>query len=245
MEWQDEAVILRVQRHSEAHAVVTVLTAEHGRHLGLVHGGASRRMTPILQPGNAVRAVWRARLSDHLGALSVELVRDRVSPLFEDAEALLALTSVCALTAQALPEREPVPGLFAGLEVLLDAMDDPDLWPALLIRWELGLLETMGFGLDLSKCAVTGSFDDLTHVSPRTGRAVSRGAAEPYRDKLLALPPFLLSAQLGAPTRAQIAQGLSLTGYFLARHVFGAKHEPVPDARLRLADRFEDGGTAL
>ncbi len=238
MEWTDDAIILGARRHGEAHAVLTVLSHTHGRHLGLVHGGGSRRVAPGLQPGNEVRIAWRARLADQLGAFSVDVTCDHASPLLDTPDALLALTSVCALAANALPEREPTPGLYEGFRVLLAAFETPEIWPAVLVRWELGLLEVMGFGLDLGKCAVTGSRDDLTHVSPRTGRAVCREAAAPYRDRLLILPPFLLSSQAGAPTRADIGHGLALTGHFLAHHVFGLKGEPLPEPRERLALRL-------
>ncbi len=240
MEWTDEAIVLGVRAHGEAHAVLTVFARAQGRHLGLVHGGASRKTRPLLQPGNLLKVQWRARLADHLGTFSVELLHDRASLLLDDRKALLALTAVCALAAGALPEREPAPGLYDGMEVLLSAFDKPEVWPAVLIRWELGLLEVMGFGLDLNRCAVTGSYDDLTHVSPKSGRAVSHEAAKPYLDKLLPLPPFLLASQAGAPSPQDIANGLRLTGHFLARHVFAVKNEPLPEARLRLAEALAE-----
>ncbi len=237
IEWNDDGIVLGLRSHGEGHAIAMLLTAAHGLRLGLVYGGASRRMAPILQPGNGVRAVWRARLEDQLGRLSVEPTLDRAGALITDGFALLGLNAVCTVAAGALPEREPAPGVHEGLTILLDALDTPDLWPALMVRWELGLLDTLGFGLDLSRCAVTGTADDLTHVSPRTGRAVSREAAKPYADKLLPLPPFLLSRQMAVQPR-DVSDGLRLTGHFLARQVFHQKDRPLPEARIRLADKL-------
>ncbi len=239
IEWQDDAIILGSRGHGEVHAIVTLLSGERGVWKGLVHGGMSRRIAPALQPGNLVRASWRARLEDQLGTVGVELVRERISGILDDGAALCALNAVCAVAAGALPEREAAPGAFEGLNVVLETLSQGDeVWPALLIRWELGLLESLGFGLDLSRCAVTGQQDDLTHVSPRTGRAVCAEAAGPYIDKLLVLPPFLLSRQM-AVTPEDRRHGLRLTGHFLARHVFEARNLPLPDARLRLAARFD------
>lgn len=240
MEWSDDAIVLGSKRHGDAHSVLTVLAHHHGRHLGLVHGGASRRLMPILQPGNGVRVTWRARLSDQLGSFHVELDRDRASAALYNPDALLGLLAACTIASEALAEREPVPAVYEGMAVLLDAFESPDLWPALMVRWELGLLEVLGFGLDLSRCAVTGTRDDLTHVSPRSGRAVCREAARPYLHKLLALPPFLLGSQTGTPSPRDIADGLSLTGRFLADSIFGLKGQPLPDARARLGRRFAD-----
>ncbi|MGF1457169.1 MAG: DNA repair protein RecO [Alphaproteobacteria bacterium] len=237
MEWNDDGLVLGVRAHGEGHAIAVLLTAAHGLRSGLVYGGASRRMAPVLQPGNGVRAVWRARLEDQLGRFSIEPVLDRAGRLMTDGFALLGLNAACTVAAGALPEREPAPGVFEGLGILLDALEDAEIWPALMVRWELGLLESLGFGLDLSRCAVTGTADDLTHVSPRTGRAVSREAALPYRDKLLPLPPFLLSRQMVARP-GDVADGLQLTGYFLTRLVFHPRDLPLPDARRRIVDRL-------
>ncbi len=237
MEWTDEGIVLGARPHGEGHAVLSLLTAEHGLRMGLVRGGGSRRMAPVLEPGNTVRAMWRARLEDQLGQFTIEPIRERASALVLDGMGLAGLNAACAVAAGALPEREPAPGVHEGFAVLLDALEVNEVWPAVLVRWELGLLESVGFGLDLTRCAVTGSRDDLTHVSPRSGRAVSREAAAPYADKLLVLPPFLLSRQM-AVERPDIAHGLALTGYFLTRHVFGAKNRPLPDARARLEDQF-------
>lgn len=245
IEWECEATVLALRPFGEGHAIVTVLSAEQGVASGLVQGGAGRRAAPVLQPGNRVAVRWRARLADQLGRMNVEPLKDRASRLFHDRLGLAGLTAVCAVTAGALPEREPAPGVDAGLEVLLDVLERPEIWPAVFVRYELGLLEALGFGLDLSRCAVTGSRDDLTHVSPRSGRAVSREAAEPYKDRLLVLPPFLLASQMPGPDPAEVVQGLDLTAYFLARHGFEARNVPLPEARQRLRDRFaalqEDG----
>ncbi len=239
IEWKDEAIVLGARPHGEGNAVLIALGATKGLWRGLVRGGASRRMAPVLQPGNTVEATWRARLEDQLGQFTVEPVAERASALMGTADALAGLNAVCALAAGGLPEREPMPGPYAGLAILLDRMDSPELWPALMVRWEMGLLEALGFGLDLSRCAVTGSRDGLTHVSPRTGRAVCADAATPYLDKLLPLPPFLLSRQMSI-LPGDVRDGLLLTGHFLARHVFAAQNRPLPEARLRLADRFAE-----
>lgn len=238
MQWTDDGIVLTVSKHGEGHVVLGLLTREHGRHLGYVRGGGSSRSAPALQPGNLLEARWHSRLSENLGSFQVDLITPFGARILDDAPALRALSSVCALSAKALPEREPAYGVFEGLQVLLGVLDQPDIWPAVLVRWELGLLEHLGFGLDLSKCAVTGSRDDLTHVSPRTGRAVCREAAEPYLDKLLPLPLFLLTAQGGQPDARAVHHGLRLTGHFLQKCVFGLQNNPLPDARARLQDKF-------
>jgi DNA repair protein RecO (recombination protein O) len=184
---------------------------------------------------------YRARTSDQLGSAALEPVGEGPAALFDDRVALAGLASAAAVAAGALPEREPHPGAFLGLEALLDSLASPDIWPAVYVRFEAGLLADLGFGLDLSKCAVTGSADDLVYVSPRTGRAVSAAAGEAYKDRLLALPPFLLSAQ-GGLGAGDIAAGLAITGHFLERFVFAPLNRPLPPARLWLGDRLADAG---
>lgn len=236
MEWRDEGIILSVRRHGENGAVVSLLTRAHGRHAGLVRGGQSRRMKGMLQPGNRVEGTWRARLEEHLGALTLEPVTSHAAALMMDPGRLAALSSALALVEAGLPEREAHGEIFENLAALLVALED-DGWPETYIRWEIGLLADLGFGLDLSACAATGVTEDLTFVSPKTGRAVSTEAAAPYADRLLPLPAFLLGPP-GPAVAADRAQALRLTGHFLARHVLEPNGRTLPDARARLERRF-------
>ena len=174
MEWSDHGIILSARPHGESSVIVEALTRAHGRHAGLVRGGASRRMRGTLEPGNEVAVHWSARLAEHLGNFTIELTRPRAAEMISNPLSLAGLSAVCAMAQMTLPEREPHASIFEGLLVLLDAMGATEFWPALLARWELGLLDELGFGLDLSRCAATGALDDLVYVSPRTGRAVSR-----------------------------------------------------------------------
>jgi DNA repair protein RecO (recombination protein O) len=238
MDWSDEGFILSAKPHGENALIVSLLTLEHGRHSGLVRGGASSRSRGIYQPGNLVRAQWRARLVEHLGTYRCELTKSIAAGYLHDPLRLLALSAATILIDVALPEREPVPYLFGTLEGLLTTMED-DGWQANYVLWELDLLSELGFGLDLSECAATGIKDDLAYVSPKSGRAVSIGAAAPYRDRLLALPAFLLTGNSETPSPADITDGLALTGYFLKRHVLGDGDAPLPAARQRLADGFK------
>jgi DNA repair protein RecO (recombination protein O) len=228
MDWQDRGTILTVRPHGESSAIVELFTQAHGRHAGVVRGGSGRRLAPHLQPGTVVSAAWRARLEDHIGAFTVEPVRNRSGGLFDDRAALAALASITALLAFLLPEREPHPGLWQRSEALLDALGQ-DGWPLAYLRWELALLDEMGFGLDLATCALTGSRDDLAYVSPRTGRAVSRAAAGAWADRLLPLPDCLRGGAAG------LAEGLRTTGHFLERHLAPQLGDrPLPEARARL-----------
>ncbi|HYM30162.1 MAG TPA: DNA repair protein RecO [Candidatus Cybelea sp.] len=238
MHWTDDAIVLASRKHGETSAVVNLLTRDHGRHAGLVRGGASRRLKGVLQAGNEVSASWRGRLAEHLGTLTIELRAAHAASLMEDSMRLSALVSACALVEATLPEREPHPGLFQGLAVLLQSLHEGAAeWPAVYVRWEVGLLSELGFGLDLSACAVTGETSGLTHVSPKTGRAVSSGAAAPYAEKLFRLPPFLAGGEVGDPL-ADIADGLALTGFFLDRYAFAPHRRSIPAARARLVERF-------
>lgn len=238
MEWSDEGVVLSARKHGETSAIVHLLTRAHGRHAGLVRGGAGRRARGVLQPGNEVAARWRARLAEHLGTYTVELERERASALMDDALRLAGLSAACAVAQVALPEREPHAPLYEGFRALLDALEHSPAWAAVYVRWEVELLKELGFGLDLSRCAVTGAREDLAYVSPRSGRAVSADAAEPYRGKLLKLPGFLLASQGGPGGAAEIADGLALTGHFLERHVLGPARARPPAARTRLVERI-------
>lgn len=238
MEWTDEGFVLSVRPHGEASAIVDLLTRDRGRHAGLVRGGRSRRLRPVLQPGNKVSAVWKARLEDHLGSLTVELDHPFASVCLSDQTALEALNAACGLMLIALPEREKHETIFNGFEILMRVMDDPQVWPAVFVRWELGVLQELGFQLDLSKCAASGETTNLTYVSPKTGRAVSGEAAAPYVDKLLPLPSFLLESQDVSPSTVQLEEGFDLTGYFLIKWVLGPSDKSLPEARYRLVDRL-------
>ena len=239
MQWSDEGVILSVKPHGETAAVAEIFTRAHGRHLGLVHGGRSRKLRPVLQTGNHVDAVWKARLAEHLGHVSVELRKGYAAQAMEDPLALAGLTSLCAL-ARLLPERDPHPGLFEVALFVLGYLEDPEVWPALMVRWELALLDELGFGLDLSTCAATGSKDELIYVSPKSGRAVSAPAGEAYKDRLLRLPAFLSkglgNGRQGHAAPEDIADGLALTGHFLETRVLMPREEAMPEARQRFKD---------
>lgn len=232
MEWSDEALIIGVRKHGEASVILEAMTREHGRHLGIVKGGRSARMRPILQPGNAVDLVWRARLEEHLGVYALEPREQRAARVMASAPALHALHLVGALL-RLLPERDPHPALYETAQLIADHCDEPRVAPALIVRMELAILSELGFQLDLSSCAATGARDDLIYVSPRSGRAVSRDAGAPWRDRLLPLPAFLRAGNT-APTRDDVRDGFRLTGYFLERDLFGPRGLPMPESRAAL-----------
>jgi len=240
MQWTDEAIVLSVRPHGETAAVAELFTRRHGRHLGLVHGGRSRRLRPVLQTGNQVHATWKARLADQLGHVSLELSRSFAADAMEYPLALAGLSSMASLT-RLLPERDPHPSLYEVTLFVLGFLDDATVWPALYVRWELALLEELGFGLDLTQCAATGGNDQLTYVSPKSGRAVSASAGEPYKDKLLALPQFLARSSGAHARNDDIRDGLALTGYFLDTRVLSQRGEAMPEVRLRLAERLGRG----
>lgn len=231
MNWTDRALVLGCRSLGESGVVLEVLTREHGRHLGLVHGGRSRRLQPVLQAGNGVVASWRARLDEQLGSFTVEAEALRAARLIGSAAALFG---VGALTAhlRLLPERDPHPDLFGAAEEVLDRLDGPEAG-ATMVRFELMLLADLGFGLDLSACAVTGRRDDLAYVSPKSGRAVSRESAAPYRDRLLPLPAFLLDESAGPPEPEALGDAIRLTGHFLEAHLYGPRGATLPDERAR------------
>jgi DNA repair protein RecO (recombination protein O) len=233
MNWSDEGVILSVRPHGETAAVVEILTRGHGRHLGLVHGGRSRKTRPVLQIGNHVGVTWKARLAEQLGHMNVELIRGYAAAAMDDAAALMGLTSLCTL-ARLIPERDPHPNLYEVTLFVLAYLDDASVWPALLARWELALLDELGFGLDLTQCAATGINDDLIYVSPKTGRAVSASAGEPYRDKLLNLPPFLLPGRKAPLAPGDVESAFALTGHFLETRVLRAREGELPESRARM-----------
>ena len=237
MEWRDEGIVLAARPHGEGAAVVQLLTRAHGRHAGLMHGGTSRRKRGVVEPGNYVDAVWRARLTEHLGRYTIEPTRHLAAQFMDDPARLVALSATCAVIEAVIPEREPHPGLFDATIALLDSISDgkPGIWPAVYIQWELGLLQELGFELDLASCASTGEVEDLIYVSPRSGRAVSRVAGHPYRKRMLDLPGFLRPDGRGSGADAEdFAAGLKLTGFFLARHAFDPLDRGLPAARERL-----------
>ncbi|MCA3555804.1 DNA repair protein RecO [Aestuariivirga sp.] len=227
MEWRDEGVILSVRRHGETGAIAEILTAAHGRVMGLVRGGRSKRQRPVLQAGNAVQCVWRARLEEQLGTYVLEPLNLRAGAIMEEPFRLAGLATLTALS-QLLPEREPHPRIYEALRIVLDAIGDDAVWPALLVRWELGLLDELGFGLDLAKCAATGSREHLAYVSPRSGKAVSAEAGSPFRGRLFGLPAFLREAGAAAPS-ADVIEGLKLAAYFLDRHLFEPRGVNFPE----------------
>jgi DNA repair protein RecO (recombination protein O) len=237
MQWEDEAILLSARRHGEGALVLQLFTPDHGRHGGLVRGGASRSKRSTYQPGNRLAVVWRARLADQLGSFTAELIDASAALIMDRPARLAALLSACALVERALPDRDPHPDLYNLLRQLIDTLATSGVWAEDYVRFELALLADLGFGLDVSTCAVTGSSEDLVHVSPRSGRAVSRAGAGEYADRLLPLPGFLLTE--GRPADVDdIRAGLRLAGYFLERHLFAALDRPVPEARQALVDRF-------
>lgn len=244
MDWSDEGIVLARRRHGESAAVVSLLTREHGRHAGLVRGGAGKRASSLYQPGTLLSVRWRARLAEHLGTLTAEMVEPFASRVLDDALRLAALTSACALLEAALLEREPHAPLFETTLLLFRALasePQPLGWGSAYARWEMQALAEFGFGLDLEACAATGQRENLAYVSPRTGRAVSGGAGAPYADRLFALPAFLGTLD-AAPDAAAVAAALRITGHFLERHVFGPHNRPLPAARTRLVERWRRVG---
>ncbi|MBI5319974.1 DNA repair protein RecO [Bradyrhizobium sp.] len=232
MEWTDEGIVLGVRRHGESSAIAELMTREHGRHLGLVRGGAGSRMRPLLQPGNGVRAVWRARLDEHLGTYTIEGTELRAGSLLASSHAVYGVTHLAALV-RLLPERDPHEDIYEMLGQTLDDFEDAVGAAAHVVRFELAMLAELGFGLDLSNCAATGETDELIYVSPKSGGAVSRSAGEPWRDRLLRLPAFLREGEAAAAgfTDEDIQDGFRLTGLFLLRHVLEPRGQGHSDAR--------------
>ncbi|MDW4500521.1 DNA repair protein RecO [Sulfitobacter sp. D35] len=237
MAWRDEGILLSARKHGETSAIIEVFTPAHGRHAGVVRGGTSRRIAPVLQPGAQLDLSWRARLEDHIGSFTVEPVRSRAAAAMGTRLTLAGLNAVTGLLSFCLPDREPHPALYARTEALLDLLGEEDLWPLAYLRWELGLLEEMGYGLDLTRCAVTGTQEDLVYVSPKSGRAVSRAGAGDWADRMLPLPEVLRG--LGAAPDTEIAQGLQTTGYFFDAHLAqNLGQKPLPEARQRFVAAF-------
>jgi DNA repair protein RecO (recombination protein O) len=236
MDWRDEGILLTARRHGESSAIVEVLTRAHGRHAGVVRGGAGRRLAPVLQPGALLSLEWSARLEEHIGTFRVDPIAARTAAIMADRAALAALGAVTALIAATLPERDAHPELYARTRDLVDALGAAPDWPARYALWELALLAELGFGLDLAACAVTGAADDLAWVSPRSGRAVSRTAGAPWAGRLLPLPGFLHAGWDAPPAAAEVAAALSQTGFFLGTRVApGLPREALPPARARAA----------
>ena len=237
MEWRDQGILLSSRRHGETAAIVEVFTEGHGRHSGVVRGGASRKIAPILQPGAQIDVAWRARLEDHIGAFTVEPLRSRAALVMSDRLALAGLNAVTAILSFCLPEREAHPGLYRRTERLLDLLGQNEVWPLAYLQWELGLLEEMGYGLDLSSCAVTGTTEKLLYVSPKSGRAVSAKGAGDWADRLLPLPDVLRGQ--GEAEDAEIASAFRTTGYFLEAHLArDLGDRPLPEARARFVEAF-------
>jgi DNA repair protein RecO (recombination protein O) len=237
MEWTDDGIVLGVRRHGESSGVVELLTREHGRHLGLVRGAASQRLRPVLQPGNTVRAVWRARLDEHLGLYVIEGLQLRAAGLIAVSHGVYGVTHLAAL-ARLLPERDPHQDIYARLAYALDDFEDAGGAAVHLVRFELAILAELGFGLDLDNCAATGETRDLIYVSPKSGNAVSRAAGAPWADRLLRLPSFLRDSEDGFHedgangwSDQDLADGFRLTGMFLLRHVLEPRGQGHSDAR--------------
>jgi DNA repair protein RecO (recombination protein O) len=229
MQWTDEGIVLGVKRHGETSVILELLTRGHGRHLGLVRGGAGTRLRGVLQPGNSLNATWRARLDEHLGNYAVEGLNLRAAGFLSAAHAVHGVTHLAAL-CRLLAEREQHAAIYGTLDAILDDLDDPRVAAPMIARFELAFLAELGFGLDLATCAATGATTDLIYVSPRSGRAVSRAAGEAYRDKLIRLPAFLRTDQEPA-SPGDLADAFSLTGFFLDRHAFAPRGLAAPEAR--------------
>ncbi len=237
MEWRDEGILLAARPNGEANAVIEVFSALHGRHAGILRGGASRSKAAMLQPGAQLDLTWRARLEEHLGSFTVELMQARAGTVLGDRLALAALSAVCALCRFALPERMAYPGFYSETVALMDGLGAPG-WLRLYALWEVQLLEATGFGLDLQQCAVTGAAEGLAYVSPRSGRAVTSEGAGDFAARLLPLPPALIDAQTPFDAE-QMRQALHLTGYFLQHWLAESRGRALPEARARLIAALE------
>ena len=246
MEWQDTGTIISVRKHGENSTIVDVLTQTHGRHAGLVRGGAGRKLAPILQPGTQVDVEWRARLEDHLGTYNIEPIQSRTT-ILSNRLALSAMGSVCALVNFSFPERMALPRLYAVTINLFDQMAAGGAWLSDYALWEYTVLEELGYGLDLESCAATGVQQDLIYVSPKSGRAVSKDAGANWADKMLALPPFLQIATEPLsqnPSHSDLSNGLELTRFFLDRHIYLPRGIRPPDERAGFIKTIEKAFSA-
>jgi DNA repair protein RecO (recombination protein O) len=235
---ETEAIVCGLRVHGEHGAIVRLMTAEHGLQAAYVRGARGRRMRPVLLAGNVVHARLRARTEGQLAQAEVELVHSR-APLMSEPLPAAAIDWGTALTATGLPEGQPYPRLHSALDGLLSAVEASPAasgWGSALVRFELLLLAELGFGLDLESCAVTGRYDDLVAVSPRSGRAVSAAEAEPYEGRLLPLPAFVRAG--GSGDWREILEGLQLSGHFLTRDLVTDRSAPILEARTRLIDRI-------
>ena len=242
--WSDEGFVISARLHGESNAVTGLFTAHHGRHMGLVHGGASKTKKSLIELGNFVSAQWQARLDEQLGTYQIEVTRAYSASLLDDPMKLAALSSICSLLDHSLPEREPQPVIYAATAALFEVLylsSDFTQWVPIYLKWELGILEALGFGLDLEKCAVSGQTSGLGYVSPRTGHAVQQAHAGPYKERLLPLPACLGGDEV---LENELQAGLSLTGHFLQKHLFALVHKDLPQSRIRLAylvaNRYND-----
>ena len=241
-EWSDQAIVLSARAHGEGGAVLSVLTEAHGRHAGYVHGARGSRLRGFTEPGTLMKVTWKARTADQLGTLSFEDGVNQAAMLLDDPLKLSALLSASALCDQSLPEREVHSGLFHGLSTLVSTLGS-DIWSAAYVLWEIALIKELGFGMDLTRCVAGGDNTDLTFVSPKSGCAVSTEKAEPYKDKLLKLPGFMIGKGFTDNPDRDVLNGLKLTGYFLSQWVFAHNTHGVPDARLRFQGLFEKSVT--
>jgi DNA repair protein RecO (recombination protein O) len=230
MEWTDSGIVLGARKHGETSVILELMTRSHGRHLGLVRGGRSKRLAAVLQPGNSVVATWSARIEEALGAYRVEGEVLRAGALIESGPALYATGYVASLV-RLLPERDVQEGLHEALTIIFDHLDAPEVAAPLVIRFEIAMLAALGFGLDLERCGASGVTDDLVYVSPKTGRAVSREAGEAWRDKLLPLPGFLAGRSGDNLSPQALTDGFRLTRFFLDRHVFEPRGLAMPEQR--------------
>lgn len=240
-EWSDRAISLGLRRFGETGAILEVFARAHGRRRGMIYGGASQKKRAPMQPGNTLAVTWKAKSDDGLGFFNAETEIERAAVHMASGEALAGLSALSDLLAAALPEGEAKPALYDAAETLLDTLGDDDIWPALFVRWELGLLAMLGYGLDLETCAVSGANDGLTHVSPKSGRAVRGSEAGDYLARLLPLPQFLIDSRAPA-TPVDIRAGFRLTGHFLSERLFSDLNKPVPEARHLMIDRLERAG---
>lgn len=238
MEWQDQGVLLNVRRHGESAAIIEVFTEQHGRHAGLVRGGGSRKSAALLQPGTQLALTWRARLEDQLGTFSVEQKLSRSAVLLAERPKLYAFSALAAMLSRYLPEREPNEALYFSCQNLLSYMQEGGYWQHYYCKFELELLEALGYGIDLSECAVTGQASDLTHVSPKSGRAVSETAAIGWEDRLLRFPRFLQGSDLQAISATEFRESLRLSGFFFEKWI-PSSPPTLPEARVRLAEIVE------
>lgn len=235
MEFTDDGIVLSARAHGETAAVAEIFTPHHGKWAGFVHGGQGRRKRPVLQPGNSVRATWKGRGDDSLGFFTLELTHARAGDLMHDRLSLAGLTAAASVAAACLPEREAHARAWHTLRILLDHLGEIDIWPALMARWELGLLAELGFGLSLDRCAATGGTDQLIYVSPKSASAVSAEAGAPYKDRLLPLPRFLRDASAPA-SRDDALDALATTGYFIETRILHAADRELPEARRRVVE---------